>query len=71
MTKEEFLELASKKWDSLQTEKQTSNNLYEYEKNFDKLWVEFGRLSFEGSLGKVSSDRRKKKVFKSLRKDKP
>lgn len=60
MTKEEFLELASKNWDKIKTHKSGSNNLYDYEKGFDELWVEFGRKTLEGSIGKISKDRRKK-----------
>ena len=60
MTKEEFLKLASDNWDKLQEHKSQSKNLYDYEKGFDELWVEFGRASLEGSIGKVKKDRRKK-----------
>lgn len=60
MTKEEFLELALKNWDKIQTHKSDSNNLYDYEKGFDELWVEFGRSALEGSIGETSKDRRKK-----------
>ena len=61
MTKEEFLELASKNWDKIKTHKNKSNNLYDYEKGFDELWVEFGRCALEGSIGEVPADRQKKK----------
>lgn len=61
MTKEEFLKLASEKWDKLQDHKSTSEDLYDYEKGFDELWVEFGKESLEGSIGELSQDRRKKK----------
>lgn len=60
MTKEEFLELASKKWDEIKSHKSQSENLYDYEKGFDELWVEFGRNTLEGSIGEVSPNRRKK-----------
>jgi len=61
MTKEEYLSIASQNWDNLHSLKSSSENLYEYEKTFDELWVEFGRISLEGSLGEISEDRRKKK----------
>ena len=61
MTKEEFIALAAKKWDTLSEHKIKSNNLYDYEKGFDELWVEFGRETLEGSIGEVSENRRKKK----------
>lgn len=60
MSKEEFLKLASEKWDELQEHKSSSENLYDYEKGFDELWVEFGRTSLEGSIGELGNDRRKK-----------
>ena len=61
MTKEEFLALASEKWEEIEQTKKKSGNFYDYEKGFDEIWVEFGRKSLEGSLGKVVKDRRKKK----------
>lgn len=60
MTKEEFLKLASKNWDKIESHKIDSNNLYDYEKGFDELWIEFGRSTLEGSIGEISLDRRKK-----------
>lgn len=69
MTKEEYLELASQKWDAIEKKKTSSDSFYDYEKSFDELWVEFGRRTLEGSLGKLSSDRRKKNKFESFRKD--
>ena len=70
MTKEEFLALAAKKWDKIEMQKKEhSASFYDYEKAFDELWVEFGKSTLEGSIGKVEGDRRKKKAPKSLRKD--
>ena len=63
MTKEEFIKLASEKWEELQNHKSSSENLYEYEKGFDELWVEFGKESLEGSIGELSEDRRKKNLI--------
>jgi hypothetical protein len=40
--------------------------LFHYEKDFDELWVDFGRLTLEGSLGEKINDRRKKKNIKPL-----
>ena len=61
MTKEEFLELAAKKWDKISQNHEENESFYEYEKNFDELWIEFGRQALEGSLGEKNSDDRKKK----------
>ena len=63
MNKEEFLAMASNFWDEIHSLKSQSNNLYDYEKSFDGLFVNFGRSTFEGSLGKVSKDRRLKKTI--------
>ena len=62
MTKEEFLELAGQKWEKIQSEKGETASFYDYEQAFDELWTEFGRQTLEGSLGKLSKDRRKKKA---------
>jgi hypothetical protein len=61
MTKEEFLALASKKWEELENKREESGSFFDYEQGFDDLWVEFGRLTLEGSLGEIPKDRRKKK----------
>lgn len=63
MTKAEFLALADEKWEEIESNKTKSTNLYDYEKGFDEIWVEFGRRSLEGSLGFSGKDRRKKKVI--------
>lgn len=60
MNKEEFIALATKKWEAIEKQKASSENFYDYEKSFDKIWVEFGRQALEGSLGEVPLDRRKK-----------
>jgi soluble cytochrome b562 len=60
MTKEEFLELASKNWEKIKSHRDDSGNLYDYEKGFDELWVEFGRATLEKSIGEIPQDRRKK-----------
>ena len=67
MTKSEFLALAAEKWEEIEEKKASSDSFYDYEKGFDELWVEFGRRSLEGSLGKLNLDRRKKKKPESFR----
>jgi hypothetical protein len=59
MTKEEFLELASKEWLRLEALK-GETSFYEYEKTFDKIWVELGQKVLEKSVSDVGQDRRKK-----------
>ncbi len=67
MTKSEFLVLSAEKWEEIEKKKASSDSFYDYEKSFDELWVEFGRRSLEGSLGKAGLDRRKKKNSESFR----
>ena len=64
MTKEEYLKLAAAKWDSLE-KMQEIDNFYDYEKEFDRIWVELGKSVLDSSLGEVSSDRRQKKESKA------
>lgn len=61
MEKSDFMALASKKWEEIEAKQKQSETLYDYEKAFEELWVEFGRQALEGSLGEASPDRRKKK----------
>lgn len=60
MTKEEFLELASKKYESL-SKLGEQKTFYDYEKEFDRIWRELGGEVLQKSLGEVPKDRRKKK----------
>lgn len=61
MEKSDFMALAAKKWEEIESQQRQSKTFYDYEKAFEEIWMEFGRQSFEGSLGEVSSDRRKKR----------
>jgi len=60
MTKEEYLKLAEKKWEDLQRLKEKTN-FYDYEKGFDKLWIELGKEVLEHSISLPVENRRKKK----------
>ena len=60
MTKEEYLKLAEKKWEDLHRLRKETN-LYDYEKEFDRIWVELGKEVLEKSISKPGKDRRKKK----------
>jgi hypothetical protein len=60
MTKEEYIALTLSKWEQLEALKELGN-LYDYEKNFDELWVDLGRSVLEQSIGEVPKNRRKKK----------
>jgi hypothetical protein len=60
MTKEEYIVLTLSKWEQLEALKEQVH-LYDYEKNFDELWVDLGRSVLEKSIGEVPKNRRKKK----------
>ncbi len=63
MTKEEYLALASEKYDELQALNKI-DNFYDYEKEFEKLLKELGRTLLEKNISELSADRRKKKLTK-------
>ena len=60
MTKEEYLAIASEKYDELQALGKI-DNFYDYEKEFEKILNELGRTVLEKSLSDLPADRRKKK----------
>ncbi len=60
MTREEYLAIASEKYDELQALNKI-DNFYDYEKEFEKILKELGRTVFEKSLSDLPADRRKKK----------
>lgn len=65
MTREEYLALASEKYDELQALNKI-DNFYDYEKEFEKLLKELGRTLLEKNLSDLSADRRKKKHSRNL-----
>ena len=62
MTREEFIMLAESRYDEIEKLKK-HDNFYDYEKEFDRLWQEYGRTCMEHQLNDMSKtvDRRKKK----------
>jgi hypothetical protein len=60
MTREEFLQLADKRYNELEALNKI-NNFYDYEKEFEQIWKDLGRAVLESNLSKVPADRRKKK----------
>ena len=60
MTKEEFLKLASKKYEAL-SKLNEQKTFYDYEKEFDRIWRELGGEVLQKTIGEVPKDRRKKK----------
>ena len=65
MTKEEYLSIASSKYDALHALNKI-DNFYDYEKEFDKIFTELGRTVLEKNISKLSADRRKKKLLPNL-----
>ena len=64
MTKEEYLAIAESRYEALK-ELGKLDNFYDYEKNFDAIWQDLGRIYLERSLQEKTSnskDRRKKKL---------
>ena len=64
MTREEYHQLADKKYDRLQ-ELGKIDNFYDYEKEFEQIWKDLGRAVLESNLSKLTADRRKKKPFQN------
>lgn len=62
MTREEFHQLADKRYDELQALNKI-DNFYDYEKEFEQIWKDLGRTVLETNLSKLSADRRKKKHY--------
>jgi hypothetical protein len=65
MTKEEYLAIASTKFDELHSLNKI-DNLYDYEKEFEVIFTDLGRMVLEKNLSEFSADRRKKKHLPSL-----
>ena len=65
MTKEEYLAIASEKYDELQALNKI-DTFYNYEKEFEKILNELGRTLLEKNISEVSADRRKKKHSRNL-----
>lgn len=65
MTKEEYLAIASEKYDALR-ELNKIDNFYDYEKEFEKILNDLGRKLLEQNLSELSVDRRKKKHSQNM-----
>jgi uncharacterized membrane protein len=61
MTKAEYLEIASRRYDELQALNKL-NNFYDYERQFVSILNDLGREILEKNLGALSKDKRKKKT---------
>lgn len=60
MTKEDFIKLAEAEYEKIAALKE-EDSFYEYEKQFEGIWIGLGRKVFERSISEVGEDRRKKK----------
>ena len=60
MKQEEFLKLAEEKWPELEQLKK-EKKFYEYEKRFEGIWLELGRLLLEKSISSSGKGHRGKK----------
>ena len=60
MTKEELLALAAARYEEIK-ELHKHDTLFDYEKEFERIWIELGREVYQKSLGEVPEERRKKK----------
>lgn len=65
MTESEFLVLAKSRYSKIASLKE-EESFYEYEKQFEELWLELGKEVFEKSISEVGADRRKKKLNSRL-----
>lgn len=62
MTREEFHQLADKRYDELQALNRI-NNFYDYESKFVEIMQGLGKDLLEKNLGDLPADRRKKKLL--------
>ncbi len=65
MTREDYLLIAASKYDELHVLNKI-DNFYDYEKEFEKIFKELGRLVLEKNISTPSTDRRKKKHLPNL-----
>ncbi len=65
MTKEEYLSMASKRYDELQALNKI-DNFYDYESEFAKIMNELSKEVLERNLSELPADRRKKKHSPNL-----
>ena len=67
MTEAEFMALAQKRYQSLQSLNKITS-FYDYEKEFDSIWQDLGREVLEANVSLVPADRRKKKHLPNMEK---
>jgi len=62
MTKEEYLAIAAKRYDQLQTLNRI-NNFYDYESEFVNIMKDLGKEVLEKNLSDLPADKRKKNTY--------
>lgn len=67
MSREEYLAIASKRYDELQALNKI-DNFYDYESEFAGIMKELSKEVLEKNLSELSADRRKKKLLPGLEK---
>ena len=67
MTKEEYLAIATKRYDELSALNKI-DNFYDYESEFANIIKDFGNEVLEKNLGDLPADKRKKKHLPNLEK---
>ena len=65
MTEANFIALAKKRYGELQALNKI-DNFYDYEKEFESIWLDLGREVLESNISTVPADRRKKKHLPNL-----
>lgn len=60
MTKEEYLAMAALQYEELKA-LEGEPSFYEYEKQFEAIWIKYGKQTLERSISKVGKDYREKK----------
>lgn len=63
MKKEDFLDIASKYYDSINNLNE-KDNFFDYEKDFVTIWRMMGQEVLTANLGDIPNDKRKKKLCK-------
>lgn len=61
LSKEEFLKQASSSYDEWLAQKPLRKNAYDYEKDFESWFLEFGRKILEGDKSQLPKSKNKKK----------
>ncbi len=66
MTKEELLQKVSARYNELKALNKL-DNMYDYEKGFEDLWIELGKSILKSNIGAPPKDSRKKKPYEIRR----